>query len=64
MEFWTEIVYLVPPYSNTAKSKASRNMFLSKQVQVIRGHDYKKDIWLKQKDKDRFEDTKGVIRRR
>jgi hypothetical protein len=43
MEFWTEIVYLFPPYRYSTKSKTIRNMFLPKQVQIIRGHDYKQD---------------------
>jgi hypothetical protein len=44
-----EIVYLVPPYSYSTKSKASRNIFFPKQVQVIRGHAYKKDNMVKTK---------------
>jgi hypothetical protein len=43
MEFWAEIVYLVPPYRYSTKIKTNRNMFLPKHVQIIRGHDYKKD---------------------
>ena len=54
MEFWTEIVYLVPPYSYSKKSKASIYFFLPKQIQVISGHDYKKDIM----NKEGFEDIK------
>jgi 16S rRNA G966 N2-methylase RsmD len=60
MEFRTEIVYLLPPYSYSAKSKACKHILDQNKSRQSEAMIIRRTEWLTQKDKERFEDTKDV----